>query len=117
MGPEILKYDVTDRAGGPMSSPAVGRNLLLVTTETPLARLVSTSSCQRVGDGSSVGCGVGWLVNLHRGVGGWFRPTPSACLFAWSYSGNSGSHDGSNPCAVQWVNDLYLDNMQVIGVP
>jgi hypothetical protein len=85
--------------------------------ETPLARLVFAPSCQRVGDGSSIGCGVGWLVNLRKGVGGWFYHAPSVCLFAWSCSGNSRSHDGSYPCAVQWVNDLYLGNTQVIGVP
>jgi hypothetical protein len=43
---------------------------------TPLAGLVFAPSCQRVGEGSSVGCGVDRLVVLRRGVGGLCGPCP-----------------------------------------
>jgi hypothetical protein len=55
----------------------VGKNLLLVVVRAPLARLVPASSYQHVGEDSSVGCGVGWLIDLRRGVGGRCRPVSS----------------------------------------
>jgi hypothetical protein len=42
--------------------------LLLIVVWAPLARLVFAQSCQWVGEGSVIGCGVGWLVDLRRGV-------------------------------------------------
>jgi hypothetical protein len=51
-----------DGAGEPTSSPMVARNLLLVVVPAPLARLAFSLSCQRVCEGSGVGCSVCWLL-------------------------------------------------------
>jgi hypothetical protein len=45
-----MKCEVTDRTGGPRSSPALDRNLLLVAMQAPQARLTFATSCQRVGE-------------------------------------------------------------------
>jgi hypothetical protein len=111
-----MKCEAAERAGGPRSSPAMGR-CLLVAVRARLARLVFAPSCQRVGEGSDIGCGVGWLVDLRRGVGGRCRLGPSACLFVWRRNGDSRSHDGSCPHATQWVNGLCLGNTRVTGAP
>jgi hypothetical protein len=71
-----MKHGVTNRVGGPRSTPAVGRYPLLVVVRDPLARLVFTLPCRRVGEGSDVGCSVDWPAVLRRGVGGWYRPIP-----------------------------------------
>jgi hypothetical protein len=71
-----MKHGEMDRVGGTRSSPAAGRYPLLVAMRTPLAGLVFAPSCQRVGEGSSVGCGVDRLVVLRRGVGGLCGPCP-----------------------------------------
>lgn len=86
-----MKCEVTDRTGGPRSSPALDRNLLLVAMQAPQARLTFATSCQRVGEGSGVGSGVGWLIDLCRGVGGLCCPVSSPCLFTWCCSGNNES--------------------------
>jgi hypothetical protein len=68
-------------------------------------------------EGSSVGCSVDWPVVLHRGVGGWCHRVSPACLFSWCFSGNNKGHDGSYPCAVQWVSGICLSNAWVTDVP
>jgi hypothetical protein len=57
-----MKRGASDGASEPTSSPAVAKNLLLVVVPAPLARLAFSLSCQRVGEGSRVGCSVCWLL-------------------------------------------------------
>jgi hypothetical protein len=84
-----MKRGALNKAGGPRTSPAVDMNLLLVVTGAHLARLAFAPSCQHVGEGS----GLGWLVDLRRGVGGRCCPVPFASLFAWCCSGNNRGRD------------------------
>jgi hypothetical protein len=46
----------------------VGRYLPLIMVRALLAMLTFALSCWRVGEGSGIGCGVDWLVDLGRGV-------------------------------------------------
>jgi hypothetical protein len=88
-----MKRGALNKASGPRASPAVDMNLLLVITGAHLSRLAFAPSCQHVGEGS----GLGWLVDLRRGVGGRRHLVPFASLFTWCYSGNNRGRDGSYP--------------------
>jgi hypothetical protein len=50
----------------------------------PLAELASRLSCRCVGEGSGIAYGIDWYVDVCRGVHGWCRLVPFACLCCMS---------------------------------
>jgi hypothetical protein len=93
-----MYHGVTNKDGGPKSSLAVGRYLLLVTMwilwpDSPSPYHVSVWA-----KGSGVGCNVDWYIGVCREVHRRCRPVPSVYL---SCSGSNRSHDEGYPCAAK----------------